>query len=183
MSFIPKKDFTITSSLSKPETIAQFEKNLKKTTNLGLFNIRQNGHFNYEGFITDDVIVFRRILKTGANSFIPKMEVTISETPAGSKVLFKARLNKFIGVFLLIFNIFILTMMVLVLWNLEFKLGFESLRWVVTPIFMLLVANGMTRIIFSFETYRLEYDFRKILHCNQMPEKGNWLNRKIHNLI
>jgi len=183
MNIIPKKDFEINSPLSEAETIVKFQDNLKKTTDLGIFGIRQNGFFNYEGFIIDNVIVFRRILKKGANSFIPKMEATISETPNGTNILFKSRLNKFIGIFVLIFNIFLLTMTTLVLWNIKIRFDLESLRWVLTPIFMLLVANGMMRIVFSFETYRLEQDFRRILKSNQKSENGNWLNSKIADSI
>ena len=182
MKIIPKEEFVINSPLSKQGVIEKFKENLKNTNHLGLTGIRQNSVLNYEGIITDDNIVFRRILKKGSNSFIPKVTVTISETGKGTSVNFSARLNKFVEILFLVFNLFIIGVLSIILVNNTIKLDLDFIKLIGQPIFMLLFANGLTRIFFSFEVYRLNSDFRKILISEEKEElKSNWLNKYIAN--
>jgi hypothetical protein len=185
MRIFPKKSIEILSPLKKDEVIEKFKQNIEYTNQFGIFGIRHKSFRDYEGYLDNDKIKFRRILKVGANSFIPQMCGLITETRNETSIKLNARLHKVIEAFVIGFQSFLIFLFVIGLINFgsSSEICFYIL-FLTGLIFMFIIMNGMTRIIFNFELYRLEKDFRKILMSREKrPSNDNRLNRIIENSI
>lgn len=183
MRIFPNKNIEILSPLKKDEVIEKFKQNIEYTDRFGIMGIRHKSFRDYEGYIDNDKIKFRRILKVGANSFIPQMCGLISETENQTSIKLNARLHKVIEGFIIGFQSFLILLFVVGLINFDSssEIGFYIL-FLTGLIVMFCITNGMTKIIFNFELYRLEKYFRKILMSREnKPSNDNRINRIIEN--
>jgi len=183
MKLCPNKNIEIVSPLSKAEVIEKLKQTIEYRDQLGILGIRHKSFRDYEGYIDDDKIIFRRILKLGANSFIPQISGQIIETNNETTIKLNARLHKVIEGFVIVFHSFILLLFIAVLISFDASSELSShILFLTGLIVMIILVNGMTRIIFNFEMYRLEKDFRRVLiSSDKRPSNDNRLNRIIEN--
>lgn len=182
MRICPYKNIELLSPLTKPEVYEKFRYNIAYVNRLKITGMSRDAFRDYEGYIDEDKIVFRRILKRGANSFIPKVTAVVSETGGGTKVQLKARLHKVIEGMIIGLNSFLLCLFLIGLINMDLstKPGFDIL-FLSGLIVMFVILNGvMIRILFSYEVYKLEKDFRRILMCD---EKSPGHDKRLNNII
>ncbi|ADR20262.1 hypothetical protein MATR_21210 [Marivirga tractuosa] len=99
----------------KPTEFRHYLKsNVLRTKDFGLFGIRKpKTKFEFEGIIEGDKFMIRRILKNGANSFIPIIEGKITENENSVKIEMEAKFHRFVHVFLLFFLCFNLLIFIL----------------------------------------------------------------------
>ncbi len=67
---LPYDNFTIESSMERDGILKSLHSNIEQTDNF-FSGFKRNSLRNYEGYISDNGFKFRRILKSGINSFIP----------------------------------------------------------------------------------------------------------------
>jgi hypothetical protein len=179
------KNIELLSTLTKDEVIEKISQNIEYVGELRITGIRHNSFRNYEGYINKDEIKFRRILKSGANSFIPQISGRITDMDNKTYLQLNARLHKVIEGFVIGFNCFLILLLIIGLINMDItaELGFH-IQFLTGLLVMIVIANGMPRLFFNYELYRLEKDFRKILVCNDFkPSNDSRLNRFIENKI
>ena len=98
MRICPNKKIEFLSTLTKEDVIEKFSQNIDYLDSFGVLGIRRNSFRNYEGNINRNEIKFRRILKSGANSFIPQINAQILELDNKTCIRLNARLHKVIEV-------------------------------------------------------------------------------------
>ncbi len=164
MRICPDKNIEILSILSKDEVIDKFRLNIEFTEKLGIVGIRHRSFRDYEGHINNDKILFRRILKSGMNSFIPQISGVISESESGTKIQLNARLHKVVEGFLIGFNCFLLLLLITEIINIDIRTELET-NFLFLPelLVMFVLVNGLPGVVFNYELNRLEKDFRRIL--------------------
>ncbi len=164
MRICPNKNIEILSILSKDEVIDKFRLNIEFTEKLGIVGIRHRSFRDYEGHINNDKILFRRILKSGMNSFIPQISGVISESDSGTKIQLNARLHKVVEGFLIGFNCFLLLLLITEIINIDIRAELET-NFLFLPelLVMFVLVNGLPGVVFNYELNRLEKDFRRIL--------------------
>lgn len=105
MNFIPYESIKLKSSLKKDAISSRVFSELEHTTLFGMATHR-NSLKKYEGFVDNGKFKFRRILKTGINSFIPIVEGEVDETEDGTIITLKIRLHYFVYILLAIITLF-----------------------------------------------------------------------------
>lgn len=185
MSICPNKTIELLSTLTKDEVIEKISRNMEYVESFRISGMRHNSFRDYEGNINRDEIKFRRILKSGANSFIPQISGRITELDDKTYLRLNARLHKVIEGFIIGFNCFLLLLFINELLSYDSTSGLSFfMSFLAGPLFMIVFANGITRIIFNYELYRLEKDFRKMRRCkDNRPTNDNRINRIIENSI
>lgn len=164
MRICPNRNIEILSTLSKDEVIDKFRLNIEFTERLRIMGIRHQSFRDYEGHINNDKVLFRRILKSGMNSFIPQISGVISESDSGTKIQLNARLHKVVEGFLIGFNCFLLLLLITELINIDISTELET-NFLFLPglLVMFVLVNGLPGVVFYYELYWLEKDFRRIL--------------------
>ena len=109
---IPYYEGTIESNLSKEEIKVKLLLELDIVEKF-TYSVRRDTFKDYEGFIKGDKFQFRRILKSGRNSFIPTVQGILKQSTDKTKILINVQLNKFVSAFLLLFCLFQITMFTL----------------------------------------------------------------------
>ena len=109
---IPYYEGTIESNLSKEEIKVKLLLELDIVEKF-TYSVRRDTFKDYEGFIKGDKFEFRRILKSGRNSFIPTVQGILKQSTDKTKILINVQLNKFVSVLLLLFCLFQITMFTL----------------------------------------------------------------------
>ena len=109
---IPYYEGTIESNLSKEEIKVKLLLELDIVEKF-TYSVRRDTFKDYEGFIKGDKFEFRRILKSGRNSFIPTVQGILKQSTDKTKILINVQLNKFVSAFLLLFCLFQITMFTL----------------------------------------------------------------------
>tara|TARA_B100000809_G_C14747534_1_gene390872 strand:- start:54 stop:500 length:447 start_codon:yes stop_codon:yes gene_type:complete len=108
MNFLPYENIQLISPLDKGLVLSKINNQLEETRLFG-FAFHKGSWKKYEGFIENDNFKFRRILKSGSNSFIPIVQGQIVNTEKGSLIKLKIRLHKFVYALLIIMSIISLT--------------------------------------------------------------------------
>ncbi|MCX2746179.1 hypothetical protein OO013_20035 [Mangrovivirga sp. M17] len=185
MRIFPYKNIELQSPLTKGEVIDKLSSSIAYKERLNLSGIRRNSSLDYEGYISNDKLIFRRILKQGANSFIPQITGLFLESNNGTIIQLSARLHRIIQGFIMGFNSFLLLLFIIAIININTSIEYDFyISFLSLIIFMLIISNVLTRIIFNYELYRMEKDFIKILECtNKRPNNDNKINQIIENYI
>ena len=116
MNFLPFEKLNFESPLSKGEIENSIKNNIALNTELGL-TFSKNSIKEYEGFVDNNKFKFRRILKSGINSFIPIVSGKIEQKDNGCQVELKLRLHKVIMIFAIVMTIFSGSLLIIPLFN------------------------------------------------------------------
>jgi len=109
MNLIPFENIQISSPLKKEEILRRIAGQLQHTTQFGNA-FHKDSLKKYEGFVTSNEFKFRRILKSGMNSFIPIIHGKIETESTKSSIFIKIRLHPFVYImttFLTLFGLFV----------------------------------------------------------------------------
>ena len=116
MNLLPFENLKIESPLTRLEIENAIKNNITLNTELGL-SFSKNSMKDYEGFVDDNKFKFRRILKSGMNSFIPIISGVIEQKENGSQIELKLRLHKIIIIFAVIMTLFSGSLLIIPLFN------------------------------------------------------------------
>jgi len=103
---IPYNELILKSPLDRNQIETKLKLNLEWTKKFGV-TFSKNSKKKYEGFVKDDSFKFRRILKSGRNSFIPIVHGKVENDNEKSIIRIKIKYPKWVSVGLIVFTIFI----------------------------------------------------------------------------
>ena len=107
ISLMPYESIELTSSFNIDEIKSVLGNKLEWTEMFGLA-FHKKSFKKYEGWINNDEFKFRRILKSGSNSFIPIVSGKIIRENQNSKIEVNIRFHRFVNIFLICFIAFAL---------------------------------------------------------------------------
>jgi len=112
ISLIPFEKLTLTSDRKLDEIQSSLGNRLEWTETFGMA-FHKKSFRKYEGWIKNGEFKFRRILKSGRNSFIPIVTGKICEESEKVKINARIEFHKFVSIFLICFIFFALIMFAL----------------------------------------------------------------------
>lgn len=172
--FSPSKTIEFTTPLKKEEVINKLNSNLDQTEDFGIIGVRRQSFRNYEDFIKDDSIQFRRILKNGANSFIPLFKGSIETKGNKTSIKLHADLHIFVKVLLTIMKCFASLFLLLSAISGAFH---ADLSFITIPIIILTATFIVPWLAFNYELYKLENDLNKFMvHPTDETYTHKWIN-------
>jgi len=179
----PSISIDLLSSLKQKDVMSKFSDALNHVESFNIVGSRKPSFREYEGHINNESILFRRILKRGANSFIPKATVpkataTVKPNKSGTSIQIKFVFQNIPLWFLNAFRLFMFLVIVLLVVNLKsVPNGTNPLLFFGIFTFMLFFLEFIPRLALSYEVYRFEKDFRKRLACTvKKPRQNTKLN-------
>jgi len=155
------KNLKYTTLKSKDNFLDNFKKKIFWNKELGIISSRNEYSFKeYEGYVENNSFTIRRILKIGANSFIPLIHGIIIKNNDNESIdiQLKIVLQKLTRMFLLVFNIFlsILIILLIIAGNI---ISFVSLVFFILIFFSYISIN----FLFELEAKKADKFFKELL--------------------
>lgn len=105
MIFAPFENIKITSTLSKKEIIERVRSRVEYTSQFGM-SFQKGSFKDYDGYVNENEFKFRRILKSGRNSFIPTVYGKIENNSGYSIILMQIRFHPIVYILLIFLTVF-----------------------------------------------------------------------------
>jgi hypothetical protein len=155
ISVIPFEKLTLTSTRDFDLIQSSIRQRLEWTETFELTS-RKKSFRKYEGWIKNGEFKFRRILKSGRNSFIPIVSGRIYQDNERVKIDTKIEFQRFTSIFLIVFISFALIMFILNTSSIRSNNSGFSLLLVIVPYIVSVV-------FFNIESRNLKNDLREII--------------------
>lgn len=160
MMFFWKQSLSYSTKKSKVEYLTSLKSNIAWLNEFGTSSTRSESLMDFEGYIENDVFYVRRVLKVGANSFIPLVEGSFKENK-GCHINFielNISIQKTPKIILSVLNIFLGAMIILDLIS-----GALFTVISLTSVLILLFFWLSFYLIFKSEVRKVDAFMRKVL--------------------